>query len=149
MLDQSRSAHSRDASINSTKPTSVYLCQRRQFIYRRSISDLSVKILAALDRFVARRGFCVHLKSDGINFREVERQLRNMFRAVSDFFKDRRLHPPRWKANRMVLYPPLPLQLLILKGSDYGKLVSNLSSHHLRWMIGDQILTYKELTLLC
>jgi len=59
-------------------------------VHLEAVSNLSATaFIAALDRFIAWRGYYAHLKSDnGINFKGAERELRNMFRAASEFFKD-------------------------------------------------------------
>ncbi|KAM0724647.1 hypothetical protein ACS0PU_009728 [Formica fusca] len=59
-------------------------------VHLEAVSDLTTaSFLAAFKRFVARRGRCARLASDnGTNFRGADRELRDMFDAASEFFKD-------------------------------------------------------------
>ncbi|XP_029169587.1 uncharacterized protein LOC114939444 [Nylanderia fulva] len=99
--------------------------------------------LAALRRFVARRGVCHSLYSDcGTNFVGADKQLRQLFSAASadghriaTFAAQERI---RWRFN-----PPA--------APNFGGLweaAVKAMKHHLRRVIGDVTLTYEEMTTL-
>jgi len=72
---------------------------------------------SALERFVARRGLCVHLRSDnGTNFKGADRELRSIFREASDFFKE---SPVKTEKDRMVFYPSFSSSFRRTLGSWY------------------------------
>ncbi|KMQ83407.1 hypothetical protein RF55_20126, partial [Lasius niger] len=68
----------------------LFICLSSKAVHLEPVSDLStVSFLAAFRRFTARRGHCELLLSDnGTNFRGAAQELRSMFRAASDFYKE-------------------------------------------------------------
>jgi len=106
-------------------------------IHLEAVSDLSTNaFIAALERFVVRRGLCAHLRSDnGTNFRGADRELRNIFREASDFFKECRPQLSRRRIEWSFIPPSAP---------HFGGLwKAGIKSikFHLRRVIGEQILT--------
>jgi len=97
----------------------LFICMATKAVHLEAVSDLSTNaFIAALERFVARRGLCAHLKSDnGTNFRGADRELRNLFREASDFFKECR--PVKAKKDRMVIYPSFSSSFRRTLGSWY------------------------------
>jgi hypothetical protein len=68
----------------------LFVCMATKAIHLEVVSDLtSSAFLAAYRRFVSRRGLCAELFSDnGTTFVGADAELRRMFRAASEFYKD-------------------------------------------------------------
>jgi len=115
-------------------------------IHLKAVSDLYANaFIEALEQFVVRRGLCAQLRSDNAtNFKEADRELRSIFREASDFFKECR---PQLRRKR-IEWSLIPLLAPHFEGLCEAGIKS--TKFHLRRVIGEQILTYEELTtLLC
>ncbi|XP_029158737.1 uncharacterized protein LOC114931013, partial [Nylanderia fulva] len=122
----------------------VFICLASRAVHLDAASDYTADaFLAALRRFVARRGVCHSLYSDcGTNFVGADKQLRQLFSAASadghriaTFAAQERI---RWRFN-----PPA--------APNFGGLweaAVKAMKHHLRRVIGDATLTYEEMTTL-
>ncbi|KAI8119872.1 hypothetical protein CVS40_8789 [Lucilia cuprina] len=93
----------------------VFICLVTKDIHLELVSDLSSDaFLAALDRFVARRGLCGHIHSDnGTNFQGAAKKLGEIYKLVKSFefntnvsnflsSKDENLPPACWKLGRVI-----------------------------------------------
>lgn len=125
---------------------SLFVCMATKAVHLELVSDLTTEaFLATLTRFVARRGLCAHIFSDnGTNFvgannhlREIHALLHKSKNAISDFCTSKEI---TWH-----FIPP--------SSPHFGGLwESGIKSakHHLRRVIGNQTLTFEEMsTLLC
>lgn len=122
----------------------VFVCLSTRAVHLEVVSDLTTEaFLAAFRRFVSRRGRCDALYSDrGTNFVSADRELRAFFRtAIQDgtqwaiFMAGEGI---RWKFN-----PPSAPHM----GGIWEAAVKS-TKHHLRRVIGDATLTYKEMATL-
>ncbi|KAI5726130.1 hypothetical protein M8J77_024237 [Diaphorina citri] len=124
----------------------VFICMSTKAIHLEVVTDLSTSaFLAALDRFVARRGLAAKIFSDnGTNFvgaarhlKEVYQLLRQSKESISDYLGQREI---RWYFN-----PP--------NAPNFSGLVERAvqsCKHHIKRVIGEQSLTYEEFsTLMC
>lgn len=124
----------------------VFVCLSSKAVHLDVASDYTADaFLAALRRFVARRGLCSSLYSDcGTNFVGADAQLRALFsassregRCIAERLAEERI---RWHFN-----PPAAPNF----GGIWEAAVKSMK-HHLRRVIGDATLTYEEMaTLLC
>jgi len=125
---------------------SLFICMASRAVHLEAVSDLSAAaFLAAFRRFTARRGHCARLVSDNAtNFQGAHRELRGMLGAAADTFKTCRAQLEADGTEWSFIPPAAP---------HFGGLweagVKSVK-HHLRRVLGDQTLTYEELTtLLC
>lgn len=109
----------------------LFVCFATKAIHLELASDLSTEsFLAALRRFIARRGRCSHLYSDcGTNFVGAEKYLRQLFENAA---KEEGI---QWHFN-----PPSAPHF----GGLWEAGVKSVKTHLSR-VIGEQILTYEEL----
>ncbi|XP_076660370.1 uncharacterized protein LOC143363708 [Halictus rubicundus] len=124
----------------------VFVCLCTKAVHLDVVSDLSsASFIAAFKRFVARRGRCHQMLSDNATtFRGADQLLKRMFNAASTFYKE-------------------TAELLAADGTEW-RFIPPYSPHfgglweaavksakrHLRRTIGEQQLTFEELsTLLC
>lgn len=123
-----------------------FVCMASRAVHLEAVSDLTTgSFLAAFRRLVARRGYCARLSSDnGTNFRGADRELREMFSAASEFYQECRVQLAADGTEWTFIPPSAP---------HFGGLWEagvKSAKHHLRRVLGDQLLTYEELsTLLC
>lgn len=121
----------------------VFVCLSTRAVHLDVVSDYTTEaFLAALRRFVARRGLCHTLWSDrGTNFVGADAQLRDLFAAshrdgpVARFLAAERV---RWRFN-----PPAAPNF----GGIWEAAVKS-TKHHLRRVIGESKLTYEEMATL-
>ncbi|XP_025263171.1 uncharacterized protein LOC112637511 [Camponotus floridanus] len=124
----------------------IFVCMSTRAVHLEAVSDLSSdSFLAAFARFVARRGRCARLASDnGTNFRGPDKVLRDMFQAASDFYHECRDKLAQDSTEWHFIPPSAP---------HFGGLLEagvKAIKYHLQRVLGDQLLTYEELsTLLC
>ncbi|XP_025407152.1 uncharacterized protein LOC112681100 [Sipha flava] len=123
----------------------VFICFVTRAIHLELVTDMtSNAFLAALTRFMSRRGTCSHIHSDnGTNFVGANKELRNYFqnsnatRAVNDTLANHRV---QWHFN-----PP--------SASHFGGLweaAVKSAKHHLLKATKGALLTFEEMsTLLC
>ncbi|XP_011268437.2 uncharacterized protein LOC105258697 [Camponotus floridanus] len=122
----------------------VFVCLCSRAIHLEVVSDYSSDaFLAALRRFVSRRGLCEEMYSDcGTNFIGADRQLRELFRASSS--DGRRISQAvtkegiSWRFN-----PPSAPHF----GGLWEAAVKS-TKHHLRRVIGEATLTFEEMSTL-
>lgn len=118
----------------------LMVCLSTKAVHLELVTELTTEaFIAALDRFIARRGFCRTIVTDcGTNFVGAKRYLNDMFellgnekQKLSDEFSSRSI---TWKLN-----PP---------GAPHfgGIFESGIKStkFHLKRVIGSQLLTYEE-----
>lgn len=114
----------------------LFICCSTKALHLELASDLSSEIfLAALQRFVARRGRCSHIYSDcGTNFVGAYREIKNFMRDAAS------RESIEWHFN-----PPSAPHM----GGLWEAGVKSVKSH-LKRVLGEQILSYEEFTtLLC
>ncbi|XP_066599915.1 uncharacterized protein [Prorops nasuta] len=118
----------------------VFICFSSKAIHLEAVSDLTTQMfLAAFRRFTSRRGICQRIYSDnGTNFQGADKELRNMFRAASDFYsvvsKDLAEKGISWD-----FIPP--------NSPHFGGLWESgvrATKHHLVRVIGEHSLTFEE-----
>ncbi|XP_029169824.1 uncharacterized protein LOC114939631 [Nylanderia fulva] len=122
----------------------VFVCLSTRAVHLEVVSDYSSEaFLAALRRFVSRRGMCSTLRSDcGTNFVGADKQLRALFTANN--LEHRRIREQlasdgiHWRFN-----PPLAPHF----GGIWEAAVKSLK-HHLRRVLGNHTLTFEEMSTL-
>jgi len=78
-------------------------------VYLELVSDLSSTAFIKALRFVAIRGCCVRLYSNnGTNFKGAERELRQMFRAASEFYEGCRSELEKRRIDWTFIPPSAP-----------------------------------------
>jgi len=120
---------------------SLFICMATKAIHVEIVSDLTTEaFLAALDRFVARRGVPAHVYSDcGTNYVGAARQLKDIFRN-KHFQTQLSAHVACvWHFN-----PPAAPHF----GGLWEAGIKSVK-FHLNRVIGKQVLTYEELETLC
>ena len=124
----------------------LFVCMATRAVHLEAVSDLTAgAFLDAFRRFVSRRGHCARLLSDNAtNFGGADRGLREMFSAASDFYKQCEAHLASHGTEWRFIPPSAP---------HFGGLWEagvKATKFHLRRVMGEQLLTYEELTtLLC
>ncbi|XP_054260682.1 uncharacterized protein LOC128985314 [Macrosteles quadrilineatus] len=125
----------------------LFVCFTTKAVHLEVVTDLSVdSFIAALKRFVSRRGLCAHLYSDcGTNYVGASKQLNKTFQnfiderntqdALTNFALDHSI-------NFHFQPPAAPHQ-----GGLWESAIKS-SKYHLKRVIGDQILTLMELITL-
>ncbi|XP_025267293.1 uncharacterized protein LOC112638911 [Camponotus floridanus] len=122
----------------------VFVCLASRAVHLEVVSDYTAEaFLAALRRFISRRGICRSLRSDcGTTFVGADSQLKALFtagtsesRRIVDGLISERIE---WKFN-----PPSAPHF----GGIWEAAVKSLK-HHLRRVIGDAKLTYEEMSTL-
>jgi hypothetical protein len=115
-------------------------------VHLECVSDLSSNaFILAFRRFISRRGRCLKLFSDNAtNFRGADRELRSLFKAASTFYEKASADLSTCGTDWIFNPPHAP---------HFGGLWEagvKAVKHHLRRVIGDQKLTFEEMTtLLC
>lgn len=123
---------------------SIFVCFATKAVHIEVVSDLTAdSFIAALTRFVSRRGLCASLYSDcGTNFVGASRQIHSSFTQLlkSPLLENFSVaHSIDFK----FLPPASPHQ-----GGLWEAAVKS-AKYHLKRTIGDQLLTLEELTTLC
>jgi hypothetical protein len=137
----------KSSNLRNAKVTKAYLCafvcMVTKAVHLEVVSDLSTPaFLAALDRFVSRRGLCTDLYSDwGSNFVGAESHFRDIFnQPISWNFFQSEMH------ERKISFHRNPAT-----ASHFGGLwesVIKAAKTHLKRVIGETIVTFEELTTL-
>lgn len=109
----------------------MFICLVTKAIHLELVTDLSTDaFLAALNRFVSRRGLCGHIHSDnGTNFQGAAKKLDEIYKLVKNF-------------KRHFIPPAAPHF-----GGAWESAVKCMK-HHLKRTIGQTNLNYEELTTL-
>lgn len=129
----------------NTKTTKVYIalfvCMATKAIHVEIVSDLKTDaFLAALDRFIARRGVPTHMYSDcGTNYVGAARQLKFLFRN-----KDVQTQISARVICNWYFNPPAAPHF----GGLWEAGIKSVK-FHLKRVIGTQVLTYEEFETLC
>jgi hypothetical protein len=118
----------------------LFVCLSVKEIHLEVVSDLFTDaFLAAFDRFTARRGIPIEIRSDcGTNYVGAARQLKSLFNEAKTQDTLLSMIPCQWYFN--------PSTAPRFEGI-WEAAVKSVKTH-LRKVIGDQILTSKELTTL-
>ncbi|XP_011883908.1 PREDICTED: uncharacterized protein LOC105571050 [Vollenhovia emeryi] len=122
----------------------LFVCLSSKALHLEAVSDLSsASFLAAFRRFISRRGHCRRLLSDnGTNFRGADRELRGMFRAASEFYKECASSLAIDGTDWAFIPPGAP---------HFGGLWEagvKAVKYHLRRIVGDTCLTFEEMATL-
>uniref|UniRef100_A0A2S2NV96 Integrase catalytic domain-containing protein n=1 Tax=Schizaphis graminum TaxID=13262 RepID=A0A2S2NV96_SCHGA len=135
----------KECKSRNTKTTKVYIalfvCMTTKAIHVEIVSDLTTDaFLAALDRFVARRGVPTHVYSDcGTNYVGAARHLNHILRN-----KDVQIRVSAHVACTWHFNPPAAPHF----GGLWEAGIKSVK-FHLKRVIGIQVLTYEELETLC
>lgn len=124
----------------------VFVCLVTKAVHLELVTDLSSDaFLAALDRFVARRGLCGHIHSDnGTNFQGAAKKLGEIYKAVTNFkFNNNVSNFLSTKGIQWHFIPPASPHF----GGIWESTVKSIK-YHLRRTIGQATLKYEELTTL-
>lgn len=124
----------------------VFVCLCTKAVHLDVVSDLSsASFIAAFKRFVARRGKCTKMLSDNATtFRGADQLLKRMFNAASTFYKET-AELLATDGTEWSFIPPYSPHF----GGLWEAAVKS-TKRHLRRTIGEQQLTFEELsTLLC
>lgn len=126
---------------------SLFVCLVTKAIHLELVSDLSSDtFLAALKRFVGRRGLCVDIFSDcGTNFVGANRQLKINQKWYRTFIEEKAIPYLVEKRIQWHFIPPSSPHF----GGLWEAGVKSMKTH-LRKTVGDQVLTFEEFsTVLC
>jgi len=144
MLGWTTEVHSRLKKVNAVIQGPIRRILRYLFVYYlprlEVVTDLSTEaFMAALDRFVARRGIPAQIHSDcGTNYIGAARQLKILFK---DAELQEALHarvPCQWRFN-----PPAALHF-----GGIWEAAIKITKLHLKKVVGNQVHTLEELTTL-
>ncbi|XP_058789098.1 uncharacterized protein LOC131663049 [Phymastichus coffea] len=122
----------------------LFVCFSTKAIHLKVVSDLtSATFIAAFRRFVSRRGLCKELYSDNATtFRGADAELRAMFNAASDFYKDTASTLSNDGTSWTFIPPTTP---------HYGGLWEagvKSTKHLLKRLVGEHTLTFEEFATL-
>ena len=122
----------------------VFVCLCTKAVHLEVVSDLtSTTFVAAYRRFVSRRGHCAEMLSDNATtFRGADGELRNLFKAASNFYKEA-AETLAMDGTKWTFIPPYSPHF----GGLWEAAVKS-AKYHLRRVVGDHTLTFEELTTL-
>jgi len=121
----------------------VFICMAVKAVHLEVVSSLSAEaFIAALTRFVSRRGLCGNLYSDcGTNYvgaaSEIQKTIKHLFKQ-----EEYRLAIDKFSTEHQIQFhflPPAAPQM----GGLWERMVRSIK-HHLRRVIGNQIFTHEE-----
>lgn len=124
----------------------VFICLVTKAVHLELVTDLSADaFMAALDRFVARRGVCGHIHSDnGTNFQGAAKKLSDTYKAVTTFeFNNNISNFLSSKGIQWHFIPPAAPHF----GGAWESTVK-VMKYHLKRTIGQATLKFEELTTL-
>ena len=124
----------------------IFICTATRAVHIEVVEDYTREaFIATFHRFTSRRGFCKELYSDqGTNFVGADALLRQMVDASSEF-SSRVVLSLAQEGTSWIFNPPSAPHF----GGIWEAAVKS-AKHHLRCVIGDQVLTFSELaTLMC
>ena len=109
----------------------IFICMTTRAVYIEVVENYSTEaFIAVFDRFTPRRGFCKELHYDqGTNFVGADAQLKQIIVASS--FSSQIIKSLAQEGTSWIFNPPV-----------------KSAKHHLRRIIGDQVLTFSELATL-
>ncbi|XP_070519743.1 uncharacterized protein [Cardiocondyla obscurior] len=118
----------------------IFICFSTRAIHIELVSDYTTAaFLAALRRFISRRGICSTISSDrGTNFVGADKELRKFFAESiksKEFTQTIANQAIKWKFN-----PPSAPHF----GGIWEAAVK-ATKHHIRWVIGEATLTFEEM----
>ena len=122
----------------------VFVCFSTHAVHLEAVEDYSsLAFISAFHRFKARRGHCADLNSNqGTTFVGADTELTSLFEEVQDnssqVFCDLAADDTCWH-----FIPPGALHF----GGPWETAIKSVK-HHLVWVMGDQILTFVELSTL-
>lgn len=121
----------------------IFICMATKGVHLELVSDLSTPaFLAAMDRFVARRGYCTDLYSDeGSNYVGADHQLREVHKFLNKKQNTERI--TEYMTQRNIKFhrnPPTGPHM----GGLWERSVYSIKNH-LKRVIGDTRLTFEEL----
>ncbi|XP_055910537.1 uncharacterized protein LOC129944900 [Eupeodes corollae] len=139
-------------SSRGRKPTlskgyiSLFVCMTTKALHLELVSDLTTDaFLAALKRFIARRGRCSVLYSDnGTNFQGAARVLSDMYKLVQSQNHNK-------KVAEMLAGESIDWKFIPPHSPHFGGLWEagvKLVKQHLRRVVGDSVLTFEEMCTL-
>ncbi|XP_055856101.1 uncharacterized protein LOC129919272 [Episyrphus balteatus] len=139
-------------SSRGRKPTmskgyiSLFVCMTTKALHLELVSDLTTDaFLAALKRFIARRGKCSVMYSDnGTNFQGAARVLSEMYKLVQSQTHNK-------KVAEMLAGENIDWQFIPPHSPHFGGLWEagvKLVKQHLRRVVGDSVLTFEEMCTL-
>lgn len=119
----------------------LFICLATHAVHLELVSDYSTdSFIAALRRFVARRGYPSDIYSDnGTNFHGADRELHNL---LHDLHKDDQIYS--FVANQSITW-----HFILPASPHFGGLWEagvKSAKHHLRRVVGSQVLTFEELS---
>ncbi|XP_025269128.1 uncharacterized protein LOC112639446 [Camponotus floridanus] len=122
----------------------VFVCYSTSASHLELVTDYSSDaFIAAYKRFAARRGICATLSSDcGTNLMGADKELRNLFSASSKE-SDKLLTLLANDGTQWIFNPPSAPHF----GGKWEATVKSVK-HHLKRIVGNQLLTYEEMTTL-
>jgi len=124
----------------------VFICLVTKAIHLELVSDLSTNaFLAALERFVSRRGLCAHIHSDnGTNFQGAANKLKEIYKITTSVEFNRRVSDHLSSKNvQWHFIPPGAPHF----GGAWESAVKSMK-YHLRRSIGQSVLLFEELSTL-
>jgi len=132
---------SRRRNARSSKSyLAVFVCMVIKSVHLEVVSDLSTDaFIASLHRFIARRGIPSDIYTDcGSNFKGVDQQLRQLFETSTLKDQFSKAVPCKWHFN-----PPAAPHF----GGLWEAAVKS-AKYHLKRVVGEQILTFEEMSTL-
>ncbi|XP_076661131.1 uncharacterized protein LOC143365016 [Halictus rubicundus] len=117
----------------------VFICFSTKAVHLEVVGDLTTDaFLAALKRFIARRGICSNIYSDnGTNFVGANNELNELHRVLRE---DERVN--RFVSDKKISWHFMPA-LSPHFGGLWEAAVKSFK-HHLRRVVGDQLFTYEQ-----
>jgi len=136
LIKESRRRNSR----SSKSYLAVFVCMAIKSVHLEVVSDLSTDaFIASLHRFVARRGIPSDIYTDcGSNFKGADQQLRRLFDTSTQKDQLSRAILCKWHFN-----PPAAPHF----GGLWEAAVKS-AKYHLKRVVGEQILTFEEMSTL-
>lgn len=122
----------------------LFVCLSTKAVHLELVSDLSTDAyIAALDRFISRRGVCQNIYSDcGTNFIGANRYHTGLSKFIKESESNNRLVDAT--VARSIVWHFNPPSAPHFNGLSEAGIKS--TKHHLKRVVGDQVLTFEELT---
>ena len=125
----------------------VFVCFTTRAVHLELVSDLTTQaFLAALDRFIDRRGVPLHLYSDnGTNYMGAKNQLQKLQQMLADQECQNAVQAYALEYN--ITWHSSPQRAPHFGGLWEAAVKS--SKYHLKRIVGSQLLTFEELSTIC